>query len=291
MTLEVRPARSDFFAEIANVDLRADPAPATIDAIVAALDTYAVVVFRDQPLTAEEQMAFCRRFGPLDVGLKKVNLLPSGRVATGRLKHEALIDISNLDEAGNIAQLDSKKIAGSVANQLWHSDSSFQTPPGRYSMLSALCVPETGGDTEFADMRAAYDALDADMKIEIDGLVAEHFALHSRRLLGDDHHTPEQLAALPPVEWPIVRTHPGSGRKLLFIGAHTTRILGLPVAVGRMLLADLLEHATQPAFVHRHRWRAGDLVIWDNRATLHRGRRYDLTQRRELRRTTTLDVG
>jgi alpha-ketoglutarate-dependent 2,4-dichlorophenoxyacetate dioxygenase len=289
-SLTLTPVRADFVAEISDVDLRADLPAATIGEIVSALNRYAVVVFRDQPLSAQEQITFCTRFGPLDTGLKKVNVLPSGAVAAGRLQHQTLIDISNLDDAGNVAPMDSKKIAGSVANQLWHSDSSFQTPPGRYSMLAALCLPPNGGNTEFADMRAAYDALAADMQRELEGLIAEHFALHSRRLLGDEGHSQAQRDALPPVQWPIVRTHTGSGRKLLFIGAHTTHVVGLPVAVGRMLLADLLEHATQRAFVHAHEWRVNDVVIWDNRAVLHRGRRYDLTQRRELRRTTTLDV-
>jgi len=294
MTMTVEPVAAGFAAQICGIDLRTTLAEAAIQQIAAALDRHAVVVFRDQPLSQEEQIAFCRRFGPLDLGLKRI-YQPAGATERAprpgaRIRHDALIDISNLDAAGSVVALDSKKIVANMANQLWHSDSSFQNPPARYSMLSAVCVPATGGDTQFADMRAAYDALDAATQAEIKGLEAEHFALHSRVLLGDDDYTPEQIAAYPPVSWPIIRTHPGSGRKLLFIGAHTTRILGMPIAVGRMLLQDLLEHAVDARFVYTHEWRAGDLVVWDNRATLHRGRRYDLSQRRELRRTTTLDI-
>ncbi|GAB7544033.1 TauD/TfdA family dioxygenase [Cupriavidus sp. 8B] len=241
-------------------------------------------MFRKQPLAPEAQLAFARHFGPLDLGLRKVSR------SANRLHHEELLDISNVDEQGRVADRNHRKIVGNLANQLWHSDSSFQDPAARYSMLSAAVLPDWGGETEFCDLRAAYDSLPQRLKSEIEGLQAEHYALHSRFMLGDDQYTEEQRNALPPVTWPLVRTHPGSGRKLLFIGVHASRIVDMTVAEGRMLLMDLLEHATQPQFVHRHEWQVGDLVIWDNRCTLHRGRRYDLSARRELRRTTTLDV-
>ena len=246
---------------------------------------------RDQPLTEDEQVRFAERFGPLDAGLRKIN----GKTATSssapayRLKHNALADISNVGPNDKVVQRDDPRIVSNIANQLWHSDSSFQKPAARYSMLYALAVPPRGGDTQFADMRAAYDQLDDDLKMEIADFEAEHFALHSRIMLGATGWTPEQVAAMPPVSWPLVRTHPLSGRKLLFIGAHATHIPGLTVSEGRMLLQGLLEHATQPAFVYTHKWRVNDLVIWDNRATLHRGRRFDYQVRREMRRSTTSD--
>ncbi len=252
--------------------------------IVAMMDRYAVLVFRAQQLDEERQLAFAERFGPLEVGFRKVR-----RGQPHRFKRDELADISNIDATGNIAARDHAKIVSNIANQLWHSDSSFQKPAARYSMLHAVAIPEKGGETEFCDLRAAYDALPEDLKREIAPLSAEHYALHSRLLLGDSSYSEEQRAAFPPVEWPLVRTHPGSRRKLLWVGAHATHILGMTVPEGRMLLMDLLEHATQREFVYRHTWRVGDLVMWDNRCVLHRGRRFDLGERREMRRATTED--
>jgi len=235
------------------------------------------------PLTEEQQLAFGRAFGPLDLGLKKVFKRPN------RLKYDESIDISNVDDRGGIASLATKKMYSQLANQLWHSDSSFQDPPARYSMLYSLTNPGKGGETEFADLRAAYDALPEATKREIEGLHAQHYALYSRINLGDTQWTEEQKNALPPVEWPLVRIHPGSRRKLLFVGAHATHIIGMHVGEGRLLLAELLEHATQREYVYRHPWRTGDLVMWDNRCVVHRGRRYDYSERRELRRVSTED--
>ena len=157
-------------------------------------------------------------------------------------------------------------------------------------MLSAAVIPPTGGETEFADLRAAYDTLPDELRREISGRSAEHYALHSRIALGDDGYTAEQLAAIPAVQWPLAQRHPISGRPILFVGVHARRILDYPLAEGRVLLSDLLEHATQRQFVYRHEWQVGDLLMWDNRCTIHRGRRYDLTVRREMRRTTTDDL-
>lgn len=284
MSLQVTQIHKHFVGEATGIDLSEPLDRATIAAVNAAMDRYAVLVFRDQPLTQGQQIDLARSFGPLDMGLKKLKKQPD------RLEHAELADMSNLGDGGGIVARDSRKIVGNIANQLWHSDSSFQRPAARYSMLAAVQVPASGGDTEFADLRAAYDALPEATKREIDGLEAEHYALHSRFLLGDTDYTEEQKAALPPVWWPLVRTHPGSGRKILFAGIHARAIKGWTVAEGRMLLMDLLEHATQPEFVYVHKWRPNDLVIWDNRSTLHRGRRFDLAQARELRRATTLDV-
>jgi alpha-ketoglutarate-dependent 2,4-dichlorophenoxyacetate dioxygenase len=284
MPLQVTQIHPHFVGESTGLDLSRPLDRAAINAVNSAMDRYAVLVFRDQPLTQTEQIDLAKSFGPLDMGLKKLKKQPD------RLEHAELADMSNVADGGGIVARDSRKIVSNIANQLWHSDSSFQQPAARYSMLAAVQVPPSGGDTEFADLRAAYDALPEETKREIDGLEAEHYALHSRFLLGDTDYTEEQKAALPPVWWPLVRTHPGSGRKVLFAGIHARAIKGWTLAEGRMLLMDLLEHATQPQFVYAHKWRPNDLVIWDNRSTLHRGRRFDLTQPRELRRATTLDV-
>ncbi len=287
MTLDIVKLHPLFAGEVRGVDLRRRPEPALVAAIDRAMDEYAVLVFRGQPLSQDEQIQWSSAFGTLDIGLAKLSK------TKGRLDYPELIDISNVARDGSIAPSGDKRIAGALANQLWHSDSSFQAVPGKYSMLSAVVLPGPSvmgaGETEFADMRAAYDALSEGMKAKLEGLVAVHYALYSRMWLGDEDWTPEQKAGMPPVRWKIVRTHPGSGRKSLFIGAHANRILGWPVPEGRMFLLDLLEHATQRQFVYRHEWQVGDLVIWDNRCTLHRGRPYDMTRRRELRRTTTRD--
>jgi len=284
MALYISQVHPLFVGEVTGVDLRQPLDPAVVTEIDAAMDRYAVLVLRDQSLDQEQQMVFARSFGPLDLGLRKVKKQPH------RFRYDELIDISNVDEKGRIADRNSGKIVSNIANQLWHSDSSFQRPAAKYSMLSAVVLPTRGGETEFADLRAAYDALSDELKAELEALEAEHYALHSRFLLGDSDYTEEQRNAIPPVHWPIVRMHPGSKRKLLFVGVHARRIVGWPVAEGRMLLMDLLEHATQRDFVYSHRWRVGDLVMWDNRSTLHRGRRYNLSERRELRRATTEDT-
>lgn len=283
-TLTLSPLHPVFAAEVQGIDLR-QPTDADLAAkIEAAMDEFAVLVFRDQVLDESQQMTFTRALGPVDMGLLKVLQRRS------RFKEAGMIDISNVDLESQILERDDPRLITMLANQLWHSDSSFKQPSAKYSLLLACILPEQGGETEFADMRAAYDALPDDVRGEIEGLVAEHSAFHSRIQLGDQQYTPEDLAKYPTVEWPVVRTHPGSRRKTLFIGAHATRIVERPVPEGRLLLSELLEHATQRRFVYRHTWRPGDLVIWDNRAVLHRGRRYDLSRRRELRRSTVEDV-
>ena len=283
MTLRFRPLHPLFAAEAEGVDLRRPLAADAVREIEAAMNRFAVLVWHQQPFSQDEQVAFARQFGPLDLGLRKA------RRAGHRFDYEELIDISNVTAHGKVAARDHAKIVSNLANQLWHSDSSFQQPAAAYSMLSAVVVPEQGGDTEFCDLRAAYDALPEEQKKEIQDLESEHYAFHTRLWLGDTSYSEEQLKSFPPVRWPLVRTHPTSGRKVLWVGAHATRIVAWTLGEGRVLLADLLEHATQREFVYRHRWRVGDLVMWDNRCTLHRGRRFDLSQRRELRRTTTED--
>jgi alpha-ketoglutarate-dependent 2,4-dichlorophenoxyacetate dioxygenase len=292
MNMQIKQIHPLFVGEVSGVDIRRPPSAETVAAIDEAMDRYAVLVFRGQPMSQDEQIQWSSAFGSLDTGLTKLSNAP------GRLKYQTLMDISNVTRDGSIAPSGNKRIAGALANQLWHSDSSFQYVPGKYSMLSAVILPGPSvmgaGDTEFADMRAAYDALEPAMKEKIEPLVAEHYALYSRMWLGDKDWTAEQKAGLPPVRWRVVRTQRptdgGPGRKSLFIGSHANRIVGWPVPEGRMFLLDLLEHATRRQFVYRHEWQVGDLVIWDNRATLHRGRPYDMAQRRELRRTTTEDL-
>ena len=282
MNLQLNPLTPVFAAEAYGIDLRKPLDAGAVREIETAMDRYGVLVWRNQPLDEDQQIAFARNFGPLDAGLRKAY-----KGAANRFGHEALLDISNVDASGKIAARDSVKNIGNLANQLWHSDSSFQKPAAKYSILSGVVVPPRGGETEFADLRAAYDALPDEMKQLIAGLSAQHFAFHTRMMLGDRSYTPEQLAVFPPVEWPLVRVHPGSKRKLLFVGVHCTHIPGMTLAEGKLLISDLLEHATQREFVYRHSWSVGDVVMWDNRCTLHRGRRFDLSQRRELRRTTS----
>lgn len=284
MTLHLKPLHPVFVAEASGIDITQPLSDADVAAINAGMNQYAVLVFRDQPLGTQQQIDFASSFGPLDIGLKRVFQRKE------RLPDERLIDISNVDISGAVARRDSPKNLSNFANQLWHSDSSFMKPRAAYSMLHAVVLPSWGGDTEFADLRAAWDALDPRTQREIEGLEAEHYALHTRLLLGDEAYTDEQKRAIAPAVWPLAETHPGSGRKVLFVGVHARQIVGWPTAESRMFLADLVEHATQRERVYVHRWRVGDTVIWDNRATLHRGRRYDLAERRELRRTTINDT-
>lgn len=267
-----------------GINLAEPLSAADVQAIEAGMDKHAVLVFRGQPLTEDQQIAFARSFGPLDLGLRKVKGGPH------RFAHAELADISNVKVDGEVADRTHAKIVGNLANQLWHSDSSFQKPRAKYSMLSAVVVPPLGGNTEYADLRLAHDALPAWRKDQIADLTAVHYALHSRFLLGDTNYSDEQRKAIAPASWPLVQTDPRSGRKILFVGIHACEITGMTVAEGRMLLMDLLEHATQREFVYSHKWQVGDLVMWDNTATLHRGRHYDFAQRRELRRATTEEV-
>ena len=284
MTLQLEPLHPLFVAQASGIDLTLPVSLRDVKAINAAMNEYAVLVWRGQPLTARQQIAFTVSFGPLDIGLKRVFKRPE------RLEDERLIDISNVDPEGNVDRRDSRKNLSNFANQLWHSDSSFMNPRAAYSMLHAVVTPSWGGNTEFADLRAAYDALPESTKAEIADLSAEHFALHTRLLLGDDAYTDEQKKEIPPAVWPLAQTHAGSRRKLLFVGVHARQIIGWPTAESRIYLLDLLEHATQRQFVYAHQWQVGDLVIWDNRSALHRGRRFDIAERRELRRTTVNDT-
>jgi alpha-ketoglutarate-dependent 2,4-dichlorophenoxyacetate dioxygenase len=241
-------------------------------------------VFRDQPFTDGDQLAFARRLdGELHTKTGARVLVKS------RLGNEAVADISNLDEDGEIMKSDDRRRMYSLGNRLWHTDASFQDPPGRYSMLSARVVPSVGADTEFADTRAAYDALDPETQARLQGLRVHHSIAHSRQMLGFEFSA-EETAALPGAVHPLIRVLPRSNRRSLYVASHASCIVDWPVPEGRLLLRDLIEHATQREFVYRHAWRVGDLVIWDNRATMHRATPFDDAKyRRELRRVTTLD--
>jgi alpha-ketoglutarate-dependent 2,4-dichlorophenoxyacetate dioxygenase len=285
MALTFRPLHPRFVAEGGPVDLRRVHDRPTLEELRAGMDEFAVLVFRDQPLTDAEQLDFARR---LDGELH--TRTGSAALGKSRLGNEALADISNLGEDGEILKSDDRRRMYALGNRLWHTDASFQDPPGRYSMLSARVVPAVAADTEFADMRAAHDALSEEVKEQIEGLFAHHSITHSRQILGFEF-SPDEADKLKGAVHPVVRTNPRTGRRSLYVASHASRIIGWPVPEGRLLLRDLIEHATQPRFVHRHAWQIGDLVIWDNLATMHRATPFDDTKhRRELRRVTTLDV-
>ena len=285
MALTFRKLHPHFVAEVGPVDLRRVHDPETLAEIRASMDEHAVLVFHDQPFTDAEHLDFAER---LDGVLH--TKLGSSALQKNRFGNEALGDISNLDENGEIMKTSNRRRMYGLGNRLWHTDASFQDPPGRYSMLSAKVVPPVEADTEYADMRAAYDALPEEEKIQLEGLRAHHSIAYSRQTLGFEFSESEQDALKGAIH-PLIRTIPRSKRRSLYVASHASRIIDWPLPEGRLLLRDLIEHATRPEFVYRHQWRVGDLVIWDNRATMHRARPFDdATYRRELRRVTTLDV-
>jgi alpha-ketoglutarate-dependent 2,4-dichlorophenoxyacetate dioxygenase len=281
MAIEMRQLHPLFVGGVSGRDIRRPLAQADVAAIEAGMDRYAVLVFHDQELTDEQQMAFSRHFGPLeDARGGNVTKPADRRLVTG------MNDVSNLSKEGTPLARDSRQRLFNLGNMLWHSDSSFRPIPAKYSLLSARVVNLHGGNTEFADMRAAYDALDAAMQREIEDLVCEHSLMYSRGSLGFVDYSDEEREFFKPVRQRLVRTHPVTGRKSLYLSSHAGTILGMPTPEARLLLRDLTEHATAPRFVYVHRWRVNDLVIWDNRQTMHRVRRYDERQPRDMRRTT-----
>jgi len=286
MALTFTPLHPLFAGEAGPIELRRVADADTLAAIRAGMDRHAVLVFRDQPFTDEEHLAFAQR---LDGTLH--TKLGSAAIQKNRFGNEALGDISNLDPDGEILTPGDRRRAYVLGNRLWHTDASFQDPPGRYSMLHAKVIPPVGADTEYADMRAAWDALPADRKAQLEGLRVHHSIAYSRQTLGFEFSQQEEDALRGAVH-PLVRTLPRSGRRALYLASHASRVIDWPVPEGRLLLRDLIEHATQRDFVYRHRWRVGDLVIWDNRCTMHRATPFeDAKYRRELRRVTTLDMG
>ena len=288
MSIECRPLHPLFAAEINGVDLSQPVDAETVRAIWDAINRYAVLVFHDQRLSDAQLRDFAARFGDLEIGRS------AARGGRRRLAIPQIGDISNLDEDNRVRALDDRRRLDSLGNRLWHTDASYMPVPVVLGMLHAVTVPPAsalgGGETEFADMRAAYDALPEATKTAIDRLIVQHDVFWSRGQIGFTEFPPGEREQYPPSPQRLVRLHPGSKRKTLYLSAHASHVIGWPIADGRLLLLDLNSHATQPAFVYRHEWRVGDVVIWDNRCTMHRGRAHDESQPRDLRRATTLDV-
>ena len=285
MAVTFRKLHPHFVAEAGSIDLRRVHDPETLAAIRAGMDDYALLVFRDQRFSDEEHLDFARR---LDGELHTKTGISA--LKKSRFGNEALADVSNLTDRGQLQPADDRRRMYGLGNRLWHTDASFQDPPGRYSMLFARVIPPVGADTEYADMRAAYDALSPELKARLEGLRVHHSIAHSREILGFAFSQKEQEILKGAVH-PLIRSLPRSGRKSLYIAAHASRVIDWPLPEGRLLLLELIEHATRPEFVYRHQWRVGDLVIYDNRATMHRARPFEDTKYpRELRRVTTLDI-
>ncbi len=284
MGILVTPVQGDFVARLTGLDLSKPLDSGDFDQVRDAFNRYAVVVFPEQTLTDDQQIAFSERFGPLEVSLRKDR--------PRRVDNPRISDISNVDEKNRVFDPDDERAIYNAGNRLWHSDSSFKRVPAMASLLSGREVPPEGGETEYADLRGAWDALPADGQRGLESLVAEHSFVYSRGLIGYDQFTDAERAAVPPVPQAVVRTHPATGRKALYLGSHASHVMGRPVEEGRALLRELLDFATQPQFVYRHVWRRHDLVMWDNRCALHRGRPWDERRyRRVMHRTTVAGAG
>ena len=286
VSIELTPLHPTLGAEVRGVDLTRPMMPAVFSEIDTAFARYGILVFPEQPVTDEQQLAFSRLFGPLEVN-------PNYAGAKMRLRPD-IADISNLDAEGRVLARDDMRNLFNLGNQLWHTDSSFKQVPAKCSLLSARELPSSGpmggGGTEFADLRAAWDALPEANQREIAGLVVEHSIFRSRSQIGFANFNNEIFKQLPPVRQTLVRHHRYSGRTSLYLASHASHIVGWPLEKGRALIEELIAFATQPQFVYQHSWTVGDLVMWDNRCTMHRGRPYDDTQRRVLHRTTVSDV-
>ncbi len=283
MPLEIKQLHQHFVGEVSGVDLTKPLTAAEAAAIEAGMDRYAVLIFHGQDITDEQQIEFSKNFGDLELPDNKSNIIKDHE---RRVRRE-IADVSNLGKDNEPLDRNDRRRFFNFGNQLWHSDSSFRVIPSKYSLLSCRSVVSRGGNTEFADMRAAYDALDDWQKAEVDGLICEHSLMYSRGILGFTELTDEEKANFKPVRQSLVRQHPVSGRKSLYLSAHAGGIVGWPMPEARSLLRDLNDHATRPEFVYVHKWRLHDLVIWDNRQTMHRVRRFpDTTEKRDMRRTT-----
>ena len=281
MAIQVSPLHPTLGAEVRGVDLTRAPTPEVFAEIEAAFNGYGILVFPGQPVSDEQQLAFSQLFGPLEVN-------PNYAGAKMRVRPD-IADISNLDAEGRVLARGDRRNLFNLGNQLWHTDSSFKRIPAKCSLLSARELPSLDGETEFADLRAAWDALPQSRKRELDGLIVEHSIFRSRSQIGFADFNDEIYSQLPPVPQALVRHHPASGRTSLYLASHASHIIGWPVEEGRGLIEELIAFATEPPFVYQHCWTVGDLVIWDNRCTMHRGRPYDDTQRRVLHRTTVAD--
>jgi len=292
MAVMIRPLAAVFAGEVLGVDCRRALSPDDVAAITKGMDDHAVLVFRDQMLSDAEQLAFSLQFGVLErkPGSASIQGTAPGPIHF-RTEQEAralgpgLADFSNVDRAGQPLARDSRAYMFKLADRLWHSDSSFRAVPATWSILTGHAIPTWGGNTEFADMRAAYDAMDPRWRAEVEDLVCHHSQMYSRGRIGFDELTEAERIAFKPVRHRMVRVHPGSGRKSLFLSSHAGVIEGMSIPEARLLLSELAEFATQPRFVYSHPWRLHDLVMWDNRSTMHRGTRFDPAEPRDIRQT------
>ena len=285
MSITVFPATPGFAAEIGDVDLSEQVAPADLQAIKEAFTQYAVLIFPNQLLSQDQHLDFARHFGPLEttIGVYRKD-------APLRLRKE-FADVSNLNHDNEVWGKESRLRLFQLGNRLWHTDSSFKRLPALASLLYARSIPPIGGHTEFADERAAHDALPEETKLRLNCLVAEHSIFNSRARLGFTNFSNEERREMPPVPQVVVRTIPGSSRKSLYLASHAGRIFGMPENEGRALIDQLIGHATQRQFVYTHRWRLNDLIMWDNRCTMHRGTEFDdLRWKRDVQRATVSDI-
>ncbi len=283
MTITITELCATFAAEVSKINISKELSDEEIEELRIAIDKYGVLVFRNQPLSDEQQVRFSEYFGDIEIADLKNNITKTSE----RRLSQMFSDISNLDKDQKILEKDGRQRLFNLGNRIWHSDSSFRPVPARYSLLSARAVPVAGGNTQYADMHAAYDSLDAKTLTEISDLQCEHSLLYSRARLGMDEFTEQEKADFTPVTQPLVRTHPNTKRKSLFLSSHIGSVIGLTKPDGRLLIEELTELATQEKFVYTHRWQKDDLVMWDNRRTMHRARKYeDTVEKRDLRRTT-----
>jgi alpha-ketoglutarate-dependent 2,4-dichlorophenoxyacetate dioxygenase len=279
MSITISELTPGFVGEVSGIDITRPLTSAQAAELEAGMDRYAVLVYHDQRFTDDQQKAFSTNFGPLED-------TSTGTVIAGRRLDAYMADVSNLGVDHQPLAREDRRRLFNLGNQLWHSDSSFKAIPAKYSLLSGRIVVDAGGNTEFADMRSAYDALDDRTKSEIEDLVCEHSLMYSRGSLGFIELSDEEKRMFKPVLQRLVRTHQATGRKSLYLSAHIGTIVGWPMPEARAFIRDLTEHAVQPRFTYSHKWRQHDLVMWDNRSTMHRVRRFDETQVRDMRRTT-----
>ena len=286
MTVTIEAIRSDrpaLAGQVSGVDIAAGVCPEDAALIEAGMDRFGVLVFHGQDITDEQQYAFSQHFGPMETATGDI-----AKSGERRLSMD-INDISNLDQKGRVMSRDDRRRLFGLGNMLWHSDSSFKPTPAKFSLLSARVIPDRDGNTEFADMRAAWDALDQRTQARCRDQMCWHSQIHSRGLLGFTDWYEDELEKNKPVPQRLVRRHPNTGRLSLYLSAHAGEIEGWPIPEARMFLRDLNEHATQRQFVYAHEWRPLDLVIWDNRVLMHRAREYDHSQVRDMHRTTVAD--
>jgi alpha-ketoglutarate-dependent 2,4-dichlorophenoxyacetate dioxygenase len=286
MPVSTRQIGPCFAAEVEGVDMTRPLSAEDVAAIHAGMDRYAVLVFHDQQIDDAQQLAFTRSLGEIEHAIGTSLRAPEElRLPT------TFADVSNLDKYDQTFARDDRRRLFGLGNRLWHSDSSFKVTPAKYSLLHACSIPSRGGNTEFADMRGGYDALDDETRAEVEGLICEHSQIFSRQQLGFTDFTDEERERFKPVRQCLVRTHPVTKRRSLYLSSHAGGILGWPVPEARAFLRDLVEHATQRQFVYAHKWRVGDLVMWDNRQTMHRARPFPAHEPRDMRRTTLASDG